>query len=274
MLSSGRVLEDLTKIALSAGEIILQIYQQDFAAIAKQDGSPVTAADTAAEVLIIAALRRHFPSLPVVAEESMAAGATVQIRRQFFLVDPLDGTREFVSRNGEFTVNIGLIDAGMPRLGVVYAPALGVIFAGELGSGARTADVQNGQITAWRAARVRSPERQRLTVLASRSHRTPETDHYLRQLPPHDLLSVGSSLKFCRVAAGEADIYPRFGRTMEWDTAAGDAVLRAAGGCVLTLDGAPLAYGKSTAGQPELFANPDFIAASSAALASARGPLR
>jgi 3'(2'), 5'-bisphosphate nucleotidase len=235
----------LCALAREAGGAIMTIYATDFAARAKPDQSPVTDADELAERIILAGLARLAPGIPVVAEESVAAGrAPRNLGERFWLVDPLDGTREFLARNGEFTVNIALIERGAPTLGVVYAPAIDELYCGD------------GQ-AAYRGEapiRVRAPAIDGLVVLASRSHRTPETDAYLRTLNMKRCIEAGSSLKFCLLAAGEADLYPRHGPTMEWDTAAGDAVLRAAGGSVAMLDGAPLAYGKPG------FRNPSFIA--------------
>jgi len=260
-VSRSALVENLVEAACLAGEKILQIYAGDVAAAAKTDGSPVTAADTAAEAVIIAELARFAPDVPVVAEEQAAAGRVPAACRTFFLVDPLDGTKEFISKNGEFTVNIALVEDGVPVAGVVYAPALGEICAGAAGEGARAAKVVDGVPGAWTPIRVRPVPEAGLDVVASRSHLTDETRAFIERFKVNDLVSAGSSLKLCRVACGHADLYPRLGRTMEWDIAAGDAVLRAAGGMVMTLDGAPLVYGKRDQAEDVDFANPWFVAA-------------
>ena len=254
------LLQGMAEAALAAGHAVLEIYaRDDLGRATKGDGSPVTAADHAAEAVILQALQRLAPDVPVVAEEEAAAGRIPATDGRFFLVDPLDGTKEFLSRNGEFTVNIGLIEDEAPVAGVVYAPALGEIFIGERG-GARVAPVVEGRRQGWRSITSGHGGASGLRAVASRSHMGPETQAYLASLRVAELVSAGSSLKFCRVAQGRADVYPRLGRTMEWDTAAGDAVLRAAGGLVSTLDGAPLAYGKrGRAGEAD-FANPWFVA--------------
>ncbi len=235
-------------IALEAGRAIMAVYETDFATRSKGDASPVTDADEAAEKIILEKLNSAFP---VVAEESAAAGKIPQIGTgPFWLVDPLDGTREFIGRNGEFTVNIALVEGRYPTLGVVHAPALGVTYWAE---GPGRAFMRKG-IGPAEAIRARRPAADGLTVVASRSHRDARTDAYLAGITVKDLRSAGSSLKFCLLAEGVADHYPRLGRTMEWDTAAGQAVLCGAGGRVVTLDGSPLAYGKAG------FENPDFIA--------------
>ena len=241
----------LRGIALRAGKEILAVYGGDFAVRAKEDRSPVTAADEAAERLIVSDLARLDPALPVLAEERSARGDVPDVGDgPFWAVDPLDGTKEFVSRNGEFTVNIGLIDRGEPVAGVVYAPAAGRLFLAA-GPGKVTAE-EGGKPP--RPIAAAAPGSDGLIVVASRSHRDAETDAYLATIPVLHLTSAGSSLKFCLVACGEADVYPRFGPTMEWDTAAGHAVLRAAGGSVRTPVGHGLRYGKPG------FRNPPFIA--------------
>lgn len=246
-------------LAIDAGKLAMDVFASDFAVDAKADESPVTAADKASERLILDGLRREFPRIPCVAEEEVAAGiAPPALGDTFFLVDPLDGTREFVNRRPDFTVNIALIRKGAPVVGVVYAPARCSIFSG-YGGYAEAGSVGEGYVVEGRRrthVRAGFPP---FTIVASRSHRTHETDLYLRKFSGAEIVSIGSSLKFCMIASGEADIYPRFGRTMEWDTAAGDAVLRAAGGTTLTLDGTPLTYGKRGAATAD-FANPDFVA--------------
>lgn len=250
----------LVEIAIDAGAAIMEIYADSIEVTDKGDGSPVTQADTRAEEIILAALSERLPGIPVLAEEAVAAGRVPEASERFFLVDPLDGTREFISRNGEFTVNIALIEAGVPTAGVVYAPALGVIFWGASCKGAWRAAIADGAVGTAETISVRPAPEAGLTVLASRSHMSPETAAFIETMKVADLASAGSSLKFCRVAEGAADLYPRHGRTMEWDTAAGDAVLRAAGGAVVTVDGAPLSYGKRNQADDADFANPYFIA--------------
>jgi 3'(2'), 5'-bisphosphate nucleotidase len=256
---------DLAKVAYDAGEIILRHYAQ--VAIAerrKDDQSPVTDADEEAEAHILDALHRLAPAVPIIAEEEVSSGRMRAIGSRFFLVDPLDGTKEFLSRNGEFTVNIGEIVDGQPVRGVVYAPAKRRLFVGAQSTGAfdlETATGDTPDFAQFRAIVARDAPVDGLVAVASRSHRDATTDEYLARFPVKEFVSAGSSLKFCLVAAGEADIYPRLGRTMEWDTAAGHAVLAAAGGSVVTLDGRPFVYGKVE----EKFANPFFVARGRAA---------
>ena len=248
-------LERLLPLAREAGQAVMQVYGGDFAVRGKADASPVTAADEWAEAIILAGLAELTPRLPVVAEEQVAAGRTPSVGDCFWLVDPLDGTREFVNRNGEFTVNIALIEQGRPVLGVVLAPVTGRLFAGAAGLGAFEADEQGRRPIATRAVPVEG-----LTVLASRSHGDAAAlDAWLaaqlvRGQAIAGVQSAGSSLKLCLLAAGQGDAYPRFGRTMEWDIAAGHAVLAAAGGQVCCLDGSILRYGKAG------FENPHFVA--------------
>jgi 3'(2'), 5'-bisphosphate nucleotidase len=249
----------LAGIALRAGREIMSIYASDIAVREKSDLSPVTEADEAAEKLILGELARIDPATPVISEEAASAGRIPQTAGLFYLVDPLDGTKEFITRNGEFTVNIGLVRDGQPIAGIVYAPARGEIYAGEAGHGAWRAHV-SGEASpaalAWSSIHTRASASKPPVVVASRSHMDAKTEAWLRAQGAHNLVSAGSSLKFCLLAKGEADFYPRFGRTMEWDTAAGHAVLAAAGGAVRTEDGAPLSYGKIAAG----YANPGFVA--------------
>nr|WP_303657312.1 3'(2'),5'-bisphosphate nucleotidase CysQ [Asticcacaulis aquaticus] len=250
----------MNTIALCAGKEILRIYATDFDVVTKGDASPVTLADQAAEAIILQKLALNAPGIAVVAEEEMAAGRAPEASEVFFLVDPLDGTKEFVSRNGEFTVNIALIDKGVPVQGVVYAPALGEIYWGEIGKGAFRATVRDGAIGLSEPIAVARATDGGVVAIGSRSHSGPETEAFLEAFTVSTFVAAGSSLKFCRVAAGAADLYPRMGRTMEWDTAAGDAILRAAGGRVETLDGQPLRYGKRDQGDDADFANPHFVA--------------
>ncbi len=254
ILPSPRM-QELITLAITAGQEIMAIYATDFSAKAKEDLTPVTEADEAAEKVILAGLARLDPLTPVISEEAASAGRIPETASQFYLVDPLDGTKEFISRNGEFTVNIARIAAGLPVAGVVYAPALRRIFWGEAGLGAAQGTLDAGDSIAWSPIAVRACPAEGATVVASRSHRDAATDDYLKGVKVKSLCSAGSSLKFCLVASGEADLYPRFGRTMEWDTAAGHAVVAAAGGKVLTTDGQPLLYGKRQRG----YDNPGFI---------------
>lgn len=244
--------------ALAAAEVILDVYSRPIHAVDKSDGSPVTEADAAAEAVIIAQLASA--GLPILGEESVAAGIIPVLGERFFVVDPLDGTKEFIKRNGEFTVNIALVEAGRPTLGVVLAPASGELFVGDA-DGAWHAQVTGGVVGMRRAIAVAPLPRPR--IVASRSHGHAALEQLCRTLDVAADVSVGSSLKFCLLARGDAQIYPRFTPTCEWDTAAGQAVLEAAGGAVVTLDGAPMRYRKHEAG----FLNPYFVAASSLELA-------
>lgn len=249
-LNTSPLLEQVRTIARQAGDVVMAVYATDFDVRGKEDASPVTLADERAEALILEALHRLEPQIPVIAEEAVAAGRIPEVDERFWLVDPLDGIKEFISRNGEFTVNIALIQGGVPVLGVVHAPAIGRMFAGEVGSGASVEDAQG-----HRAIHCRSVPVEGLTVVASRSHGDAAAlDAFLDGRKVAALRNAGSSLKLCLVAAGEADLYPRLGRTMEWDIAAGHAVLAAAGGRVTDLSGAPLRYGKPG------FDNPHFVA--------------
>lgn len=243
--------------ALEAGRAAFAIYRSDFEVHTKEDESPVTAADHAAEAVILARLAQGAAGIPVVAEEQVAAGNVPPSASEFFLVDPVDGTKEFIQKRGDFTVNIALVRDGVPQLGVVYAPARSQLFVGDAVASKAFRSSQPPE-DLQQAPRVtmqtRTPSAAGLTIVASRSHRSPETDAWLSQVKVAEIVSVGSSLKFCLVAAGEADLYPRLGPTMEWDTAAGQAVLSAAGGAVVHLDGSPFRYGKPA------FRNPSFIA--------------
>jgi 3'(2'), 5'-bisphosphate nucleotidase len=250
----------LEHLALAAGRRIMEIYDAGLTVERKADSSPVTEADRAAERIILQGLRTAFPGIPCVAEEECAAGrAPAELGAAFFLVDPLDGTKEFINRRADFTVNIALVRAGAPELGVVLAPATGKMYSGRPGKAEEMDIGADFTIASRRPTAVRRDHRPPL-IVASRSHRTAETDAYISGFDGAELVSVGSSLKFCLLASGKADLYPRFGRTMEWDTAAGDAVLRAAGGVTFTLDGNPLTYGKRNQLEDVDFANPWFIA--------------
>ncbi|QDX82664.1 3'(2'),5'-bisphosphate nucleotidase [Denitratisoma sp. DHT3] len=249
-INRAELLERLLPVARAAGRAIMDIYATDFAVRGKSDASPVTEADEKAEAVILPELARLTPDIPVVSEEEASAGRIPAVAGRFWLVDPLDGTKEFINRNGEFTVNIALIDNHRPVLGVVLAPALERMFAGAEGVGAFVEE--KGQ---RRAIHCREVPAEGLTVVASRSHGDAEAlEKFLAGRKVASQTNAGSSLKLCLVAAGEADLYPRLGRTMEWDIAAGDSVLRAAGGIVKTLDGAPLAYGKQGFDNPHFYA--------------------
>jgi 3'(2'), 5'-bisphosphate nucleotidase len=245
----GQLLDELADAAYEAGEAILRIVQRGFDVEAKADSSPVTEADRAAELVILAALAQSAPGVPVIAEEEVAAGRIPAHADMFFLVDPLDGTKEFVRGGDDYTVNIALVEANEPRLGVVYAPATGASYLGMVGGGATLR--QGGQS---RSIKTRSRAAE-VTAVASKSHFTQNTADYLASaVGVCEHLSIGSSLKFCVVAEAAADIYPRLSPTSEWDTAAGHAVLLAAGGRVDAPDGEPLRYGKRS------FLNRAFVA--------------
>jgi 3'(2'), 5'-bisphosphate nucleotidase len=242
--------------AIEAGDRIMEIYgADDFEVKAKSDASPVTEADEAADAMISVRLRAEFPDLPLVTEEQ--ADSHAQVESSFLIVDPLDGTKEFIQRRGDFTVNIAWVEDGVPVRGVVYAPAKGRLFYTDAEGQSVEEDgpFDIDKAGPVRPIRVGKPDNAALHVVASKSHRDAATDAYIGKYEVADMKSAGSSLKFCLVATGEADLYPRLGRTMEWDTAAGDAVLRGAGGQVIRFeDHAPFAYGKPG------FANGFFIA--------------
>jgi len=237
------------RLALEAGRTIMTFYRDGTPVETKADSTPVTEADRAADGLIVTGLQAATPDIPVISEESTSTGPAPAGGR-FWLVDPLDGTREFIARTGEFTVNIALIEGGRPVLGVLHAPVQGETYIAD-GQGGAVSTVGDGPPQAIRARQVpvRGP-----AVIASRLHRDAETDAYIAGLGPAQTVSAGSALKFGLLARGEADIYPRFGRTMEWDTAAGHAILSAAGGHVRDLNGRELSYGKAG------FVNPPFVA--------------
>lgn len=240
--------EAMIAASVEAGRVAHDIYRGGFDVHRKADASPVTDADHAAEAIILQRLAQIAPHIPVIAEEEAAAGRVPEIGAEFFLVDPLDGTKEFIQKRGDFTVNIALIRDGSPVLGVVYAPAKSSLFAGNVITKHAFQSDQNtdaAEPAPRRAINVRPVPESGVTAVSSRSHSTPETDAYLALCNVADRVSVGSSLKFCLVAAGNADLYPRLGPTMEWDTAAGHAVLLAAGGSVWAPGGVPLVYGKA-----------------------------
>jgi len=255
-------LEKLLRAVFCAGRVILDVRKAGIIVSSKQDNSPVTKADQAAEQVLLAALQEQFPQIPVIAEEAVSAGDLPVVGDAFFLVDALDGTKEFIRGSADFTVNIGLIHNAVPVFGIVYAPVDGRLFVGETDIGAWQAKVDcsksNPQVTQKQPLKTRKmPDEDRI-ALASRSHRDKKTDAWLAANRIDHIISAGSSLKFCMLAAGEADVYPRFGPTMEWDTAAGHAVLCAAGGALTEISGARFLYGKEDQNLP--FLNPDFIA--------------
>jgi 3'(2'), 5'-bisphosphate nucleotidase len=255
----AKLTEVMRRLALEAGDAIMEIYQGgDLGLETKADASPVTAADKAADRIISDGLRTAFPDVMLVTEEQ--ADSHDLTGDTFLIVDPLDGTKEFIHRRGDFTVNIALVERGMPTRGVVYAPAKGRMFL-TLADGTSVEEAgpfEHTRTGATRPIRVSESDNAALMVVASKSHRDQATDDYIGKYAVRDMTSAGSSLKFCLVATGEADLYPRLGRTMEWDTAAGHAVLVGAGGQVLCFDDhTPLRYGKTG------FANPFFIATSS-----------
>lgn len=247
---------ELRRLALLAGAKIMEIYEaEDFEVKTKSDASPVTEADEAADKIIADGLRAAFPDAAIVTEEQSSTHDLAVT--DFFIVDPLDGTKEFVQRRGDFTVNIAWVEQGVPIAGVVYAPARGRLFRTLPDGGVveESGNLDPDTVTAGTPISVRDSDNSALSVVASKSHRSPELETYIDRYSVTDSAAAGSSLKFCLVATGEADLYPRLGPTMEWDTAAGDAVLRAAGGKVLNADDlSPLVYGKQG------FRNPYFIA--------------
>jgi 3'(2'), 5'-bisphosphate nucleotidase len=237
-MSVPALLPDILTLARRAGDAILAVYAQHFEVTTKDDRSPLTLADLRSHEIIVAGLRTLTPDIPVLSEESSAIPYDERSRwRRFWLVDPLDGTKEFILRNGEFTVNIALIEGRAPVLGVVHVPVQGVSYTGVRGEGAHRWRERDKQ-----PIHVRAPAATPLRIVGSRSHRGDSLDRVLPKLEPYELVAVGSSLKFCMVAEGAADFYPRFGPTSEWDTAAAQAVVEAAGGAVVKLDGEPLDY--------------------------------
>ncbi|MDB3954100.1 3'(2'),5'-bisphosphate nucleotidase CysQ [Alphaproteobacteria bacterium] len=246
-----KLLPDLVKLADQAGEAIMKIYATDFKAKFKEDNSPVTEADVAAEAIILRGLSALTPDIPAIAEEQMAAGTAPELDGDlYWLVDPLDGTKEFLNRNDEFTVNIGLVNGNRAILGVVFAPALNSSYWGALGHGALYRDYSG-----TKKLTVRKTPPEGITVIGSRRHgKNSELEKLLKDYTVKDNMTAGSSLKFCLVAAGEADMYPRYGPTSEWDTAAGHAVLESAGGHVTNPDGTLFLYRKPK------FRNSNFIA--------------
>ena len=246
---ADRIALSFAQICSDAAVVIMDVYQSDFEVRTKDDKSPVSDADERAEIIILARLKAEYPDIPVLAEESFSAGVKPDIEDRFILVDPVDGTKEFINKNGEFTVNIALIEGGKPVAGCVYAPAIGKIYVG--GTRALFGACQPGDdvvVDKLTEIRTRTPVKGAMTALMSRSHVDDQTLAFAERHGVTERISAGSSLKFCLLAEGRADVYPRFGPTMEWDTGAGHAVLQAAGGCVLTPDGDIFVYGKRDAG--------------------------
>ena len=259
----GALLEDVVAITRDAGALIMEIYRSDFEVRGKQDASPVTEADEKAEQLILERLGALKSQFPVVSEEAAAAGYMPELGQCFWLVDPLDGTKEFIQRNGEFTVNIALIEDGVATFGVIQQPVTARLWYGTAGQGAYRREA--GQ---ERAIRVQAPASVPLRVAVSRSHRDARTLEMLEKLPAHIEMNCGSSLKFCSIAEGALDFYPRFGRTSEWDTAAGQIILEAAGGALRDLQGRPFRYN-----QRDTLLNGDFLAVGDVALFDQLPPL-
>ncbi len=249
--SDDTLIQEIVAISRRAGNAILQIYGEDFSVAQKEDASPLTQADLASHRLIRDALRELTPDIPLLSEESSEMEFAKRANwNEYWLVDPLDGTKEFIKRNGEFTVNIALVRDHEPSLGVVHVPVSGVTYWGITGSGAVRAD-SNG---AAESISVRRPCADPAVVVGSRSHANPVLQQHLERLGAYELVSMGSSLKFCLVAEGRADFYPRLGPTSEWDTAAAHAVVTSAGGQVVTLDGQPLRYNTKAS-----LLNPEFL---------------
>ena len=245
------LIEPVTELSIKAGTAILEVYATDFDVQSKDDASPLTQADLAAHRCIVAELRKLTPDIPIISEESGLPDFAERSQwPRYWLIDPLDGTKEFVSRNGEFTVNIAFIEANRPVFGVVHVPVHGKTYIGCEGYGAELRATGNAAIRIAVAKSSSQPVR----IVGSRSHRGSSLDAFLEKLGASDMVAMGSSLKFCTVAEGKADIYPRLGPTSEWDTAAAQAVVEQAGGQVLELDGNSLSYNK----KPEIL-NPYFV---------------
>ena len=255
---SSALLSAVERIASEAGEAILEVYARNFSVEVKADSSPVTEADHKAQGVIMAGLKALSASLPILSEEDIAAFTGADEQGRYWLVDPLDGTKEFIKRNNEFTVNIALIERGRPVLGVVAAPALGLMYGAAQGVGAFRVNEQ-GEREAIRVAGKPAAEAV-WRAMVSRSHPSPALADWLEALGHHELQPLGSSLKFCRVAEGKADVYPRFGPTSLWDTAAAQAIVEQAGGRVETFDGIPLSYVVRSWASAEDLLNPHFVA--------------
>lgn len=259
---AAEMIECLSRLAVDAGGAILAVRESGIDVALKPDDTPVTQADRRAEAIILEGLAARWPEIPVVAEEAVCDGRCPErTGGRFFLVDALDGTREFVAGRPDFTVNIALVEDGAPVAGVVYAPMRGTLWAAAGGKAWMAEAAGDGSLGPKRRLGCRTWQMPPC-IVASKSHRTAETDKFISSFEGATTSSIGSSLKFCLLAEGEADLYPRFGPTMEWDTAAGDAVLRSAGGMTVTDDGVPLVYGKKNIPGKADFSNPFFIAAS------------
>ena len=261
-LDHAALAEALLPAVLAAGRLEMGYFAGEVAVESKADCSPVTAADREAEAILVKALHEAAPGVPVIAEEAAARGHTPAASDLFFLVDPLDGTREFVARRPEFTINIGLVAAGRPVFGIVYSPASSDFFVtlapGRAASAVIAPDAKVSSLAgcALVPLATREPDAACLVAIESRSTRNAATERFIQGLGVRQTLTSGSSIKFCIIARGDADLYPRLGETSEWDTAAGQAILEAAGGAVCTLDGAPLTYGKAA----RAYINPHFVA--------------
>ena len=255
------MIDDITKIALEAGELIMPFWCSDMGLRQKEDQSPVTLADERAEAHIIMCLRKLAPSLSIIAEEATSRGEIERLDDRIFYVDPLDGTKEFIHGRSEFTVNIALVEKGIPKIGIVYAPALDLAYVGS-DEGAFRLEIEDGSIKNKSLILAKCEEMNKgLIVIGSASHESEETKEFLKQFFIRSYEKAGSSLKFCLLAEGKAHLYPRLGRTMMWDTAAGHAVLIAAGGKVTLIDGlTPLSYLPQTKTGPDTLANPSFLA--------------
>ena len=254
-LADPNLVEKLIPVALEASRAVMEVFNSEFDVLEKSDKSPVTEADQRGEVILEAGIKAILPEVQIIGEEAISDGAKPTVLEDtFFLLDPLDGTKEFIKRGTDFTVNIGLIENGQPVLGIVVAPARGILWAGAKGHGAFKAETDLSSITNKVDITVRSAA-DPLTIVASKSHRSEELETWLSNYPDAENISCGSSLKLVMVAEGSADLYPRIGPTCEWDTAAADAILRAAGGMTETGDGAPLGYGKNVT----TFLNPYFL---------------
>jgi len=250
------LVNSLIPVMLEAGEAIMDVYAGDIAVETKGDSSPVTVADKRGEAIIARHLARLTPDIQMVGEESTSDhGAPVELNERFWLVDPLDGTKEFIKKGTDFTVNIGLIAKGKPVLGLVYAPARKTLYTGIVGQGAEIMSIDGDYIFNRQRISTRTIPKEGRVIVASKSHRSPELEAWLNHYPDAEHVSVGSSLKFCLLAEGKADLYPRLGPTCEWDTAAAHAVLLAAGGDVLVDDATELSYGKD----PTTFLNGWFL---------------
>jgi len=252
---------ELVNIAYRAGLVIMDIYKKDFNVDIKNDNSPVTVADQNAEKLILNDLNNKFPNIPVISEEAYSNGIIPNFSDEFFLVDPLDGTKEFIKKNGEFTVNIGFVRNGYARVGVIYAPAMKAMYFCDTESNAFELKIKNNFSESFSLdnaikINVNSSKKLALAAITSRSHNNSKTTEFLKNYDIKETLLFGSSYKFCLIASGKADIYPRLSPTCEWDIAAGHAILKAAGGNVYHLDGKELQYGH----EEEKFINPPFIA--------------